>query len=174
MVNFDDPFDDGLGPDLVDRGSAKEMGGGGGGGGFYDDSYEDALRIMGRGFEIPPPWEQRARTMDNADAAELARRLSLLRTLGGSSDPFGPPPTLGPASDTLAPDAPSTDASSADEPSADTGQAVEAFIAALQEVPPDEQRLADLRQQIDDAGGEIRDTLALVCEHPGVQDKLVS
>jgi hypothetical protein len=159
MVSFDDPFDDGLGPDLVDRGSAKEMGGASGGGGFYDDSYEDALRIMGRGFEIPPPWEQRARTMDNPDAAELARRLSLLRTLSGSSDPFGPPPTLGPA-----PDA----------PSADTGQAVEAFIAALQEVPSDEQRLSELRQQIDDAGGEIRDTLVLVCEHPGVQDKLGS
>jgi hypothetical protein len=162
MVSFDDPFDDGLGPDLIDRGSAKEMGGAGGGGGFYDDSYEDALRIMGRGFEIPPPWEQRARTMDNAEAAELARRLSLLRTLSGSSHPFGPLPTLGPA-----PDAPL-----AGEAPADTGQVVEAFIAALQEVPPDEQQLADLRQQIDDAGGEVRDTLALVCEHPGVQDKL--
>ena len=162
MVSFDDPFDDGLGPDLIDRGSAKEMGGAGGGGGFYDDSYEDALRIMGRGFEIPSPWEQRARSMSNPDAAELARRLSLLRTLSGSSDPFGPPLTLGPA----------PDPSSTGEASADTGQAVEAFIAALQEVPPDEQRLSELCQQIDDAGGEIRDTLALVCEHPGVQDKL--
>ena len=157
MANLSDPFDDGLGPDLIDRGGAKEMGGAGGGGGFYDDSYEDALRIMGRGFEIPPPWEQKARTMDNADAAELARRLSLLRALSGSHDPFGPPPTLGPA---------------ADAPSAGTGQAVEAFIAALQEVPPDQGRLAGLRQQIHDAGGEVRDTLALVCEHPGVQGKL--
>jgi hypothetical protein len=162
MVSFNDPFDDGLGPDLIDRGSAKEMGGAGGGGGFYDDSYEDALRIMGRGFEIPPPWEQRARAMDNPDAAELARRLSLLRTLSGSNDPFGPSPTLGPA-----PGAPATG-----EAPANTGQAVEAFVAGLQEVPPDEQRLSDLRQQIEDAGGEIRDTLALVCEHPGVQDKL--
>jgi hypothetical protein len=157
MVSFGDPFDDGLGPDLMDRGSAKEMGGGGGGGSFYDDSYEDALRIMGRGSEIFSPWEQRARTMDNPEAAELARRLSLLRTLSGSSHPFGAPPTLGPAPD--------------DEP-ADSGQAVEAFIAALQEVPPDEQRLTGLRQQIDQAGGEVRDTLALVCEFPEVQAKL--
>lgn len=158
MVSFDDPFDDGLGPDLMDRGSAKEMGGGGGGSPFYDDSYEDALRIMGRAFEIPSPWEQRPRMMDNAEAAELARRLSLLRTLGGSGHPFGAPPTLGPAS-------------GASE--AGTGQAVEAFIAALQEVPPDDQRLSDLRQQIDGAGGEVQDTLALVCEFPEVQAKLV-
>ena len=156
MVSFDDPFGDGLGPDLMDRGSGKEMGGGGGGA-FYDDSYEDALRIMGRAFEIPSPWEQRARTMDNAEAAELARRLSLLRTLSGSSHPFSAPPILGPANDV--------------EP-ADTGRAVEAFITALQEFPPNEQRLTGLRQQIDDAGGEVRDTLALLCEFPEVQAKL--
>jgi hypothetical protein len=131
--------------------------GGGGGGAFYDDSYEDALRIMGRAFEIPSPWEQRARTMDNAEAAELARRLSLLRTLSGSSHPFGAAPTLGPASD---------------EDLADTGQVVEALIAALQEVPPDEQRLRGLRQQIDEAGGDVQDTLALVCEFPEVRAKL--
>jgi hypothetical protein len=157
MVSFDDPFDDGLGPDLVDRGSAKEMGGSSAGS-FYDDSYEDALRIMGRGTEIPSPWEQRARAMGNAEAAELASRLSLLRSMGGS-DVFGGPPTLGPA-----PDAASG--------AADTGQAVEAFIAALQEVPSDEQRLSDLHQQIDEAGPEVRDTLALVCEYPEVQAKL--
>jgi hypothetical protein len=157
MVSFDDPFDDGLGPDLMDRGSAKEMGGGGGGSPFYDDSYEDALRIIGRGSEIFSPWEQRARAMDNPEAAELARRLSLLRTLSGSDHPFGMPLTLGPAPD---------------EAPADTGQAVEAFIAALQEFPADEQRLAGLRQQIDGAGGEVQDTLALVCEFPEVQAKL--
>jgi len=157
MASFDDPFNDGLGSDLMDRGSAKEMGGGGGGGGFYDDSYEDALRIMGRGSEIPSPWEQRARTMDNPEAAELARRLSLLRTLGGRSDPFGPLPTLGP---------------SPDADTADTTQKVEAFIAALQEVPPDEQRLVALRRQIEEGGQEVRDSLALVCEHPEVQAKL--
>jgi hypothetical protein len=162
MVSFDDPFDDGLGPDLVDRGSAKEMGGGGAGGGFYDDSYEDALRIMGRGSEIFSPWEQRARSMDNPEAAELARRLTRLRTLSGSSGALGAPPILGAA----------PEADTADAGSADTGQAVEAFIFALQEVPPDEQKLANLHQQIDEAGGEVRDSLALVCEHPEVQAKL--
>ena len=155
MVSFDDPFDDGLGPDLMDRGSAKEMGGGGGGGGFYDDSYEDALRIMGRGAEIPSPWEQRARAMDNAEAAELARRLSLLRTLGGSIGDLGLSRTLGPAAEIAGMD-----------------QAVESFIAALQDLPPDEQRLTALRQQIEEGGPEVRDSLALVCEHAEVQAKL--
>jgi hypothetical protein len=163
MVSFDDLFDDGLGHDLIDRGSAKEMGGEPGGS-FYDDSYDDALRIMGRGSEISPPWEQRARAMHNPEAAELARRLTRLRTLSGSSGAFGAPPILG--------SAPGADTGSVDAGSADMGQAVEAFIAALQEVPPDEQRLADLRQQIDKAGGEVRDTLALVCERPEVQAKL--
>jgi hypothetical protein len=82
--------------------------------------------------------------------------------MGGSSDVFGGPPTLGPA----------PDAADAASGAAATGQAVEAFVAALQEVPPDEQKLSDLHQQIDEAGPEVRDTLALVCEHPEVQAKL--
>jgi hypothetical protein len=165
MVSSDNPFDDDLGHDLIDRGSAKEMGGEPGGS-FYDDSYDDALRIMGRGSEISPPWEQRARAMHNPEAAELARRLTRLRTLSGGSA-LGGLPILG-----SAPGADTADPVSADTGSVDTGQAVEAFIAALQEVPLSEQRLADLHQQIDAAGGEVRDSLALVCEHPQVQAKL--
>ena len=156
MTESTDRFDDGLGSDPVDRGSAKEMGGGGGGGSFYDPSYEDALRIMGRAHEIPSPFEQRARMMDNPEAAELARRLTLLRrTSGAGVGPPAPLSTLGPAGG-----------------SQEAGQAVEAFIGALQEIPADEAKLSALCQQIDDAGGEVRDTLALVCEHPTVQVKL--
>lgn len=156
MTEGEDRFDDGLGPDPLDRGSAKEMGGGGGGGSFYDLSYEDALRIMGRAHEIPSPFEQRARIMDNAEAAELARRLTLLRQTSGAG--VGLPThlsTLGLAGG-----------------SQEAGQAVEAFIAALQEIPADGAKLSALCQKIDEAGGEVRDTLALVCEHSTVQIKL--
>ncbi len=156
MTESDDRFDDGFGPDPLDRGSAKEMGGGGGGGSFYDPSYEDALRIMGRAHEIPSPFEQRALTMDNPEAAELARRLTLLRRTSGAG--VGLPGLLG----TLGL------AGGAQE----AGQAVEAFIAALQEVPAEEARLSALCEQIAAAGGEVREPLALVCEHPTVQTKL--
>ena len=156
MTENEDRFDDGLGPDPLDRGSAKEMGGGGGGGSFYDPSYEDALRLRGRAHEIPSPFEQQARIMVNAEAAELARRLTLLRRTSGPGG--GLPASLG----TLGPAGGSQEA----------GQAVEAFIAALQEIPADEAKLSVLCEQIDDAGGEVRDTLALVCEHPTVQTKL--
>jgi hypothetical protein len=154
MDERQDLFDDGLGPDPIDRGSAKEMAGDGGGGGFYDPSYEDALQIMGRAHEIPSPFEQRPRMMNNPEAAELARRLSLLRdTVGtGRDDPL---PMLGPPSGPLG-----------------GGSAVEAFIAGLQESPVDPVKLSELSGQIEGAGAEARDTLALVCEHPAVQDKL--
>ena len=150
-------LDDGLGPDPVDRGSAKGMGGDSGGA-LYDPSYEVALRIMGREHEIPSPFEQRARVMDNPEAAELARRLTALRrTAGVGFGPFGALPTLGPP---------------ADVPGA--GQAVETFIAALQEVPLDQQELSALRQQIEGVSADVQDTLALVCQHPDVQAKLAT
>lgn len=144
-----DLFDDGLGPDPLDRGSLKEMAGGSSGGSFYDPSYEDALRVMERAHEIPSPFEQRPRTMDNPEAAELARRLTLLRnTAGIGSGPLGLPRTLG------------------------GDAAVEAFIAALQRSPADPTALSALRQQIEEEGTEARDTVALVCEHPAVRGKL--
>lgn len=149
-----DLLDDGLGPDPIDRGSAKEMAGDGGGGGFYDPSYEDALRIMGRAHEIPSPFEQRPRMMENPEAAELARRLSLLRDAMGSGG-GEPLPVLGPPGGPLG-----------------DGSAVESFIACLQESPVDPARISELRTRIEGTSAGARDTLALVCEHPAVQDKL--
>jgi hypothetical protein len=152
MPERQDPFDDGLGPDPLDRGSAKEMGGGGGGS-FIDPSYEDALHIMGRAHELPSPFEQRALMMDNAEAAELARRLTTLRQAAGAG--LGPLPTLGgPAAGAAA------------------GQTVPEFIAALQEIPPDRQKLAGLRQQIEQTSADVEGALERVCEHPAVQSKL--
>jgi hypothetical protein len=133
-------------------------GGGGGGGGLYDPSYEDALRILGLGHRVFSPFEQRARLMDDPEAAELARRLTALRRVAGVGfGPFAPLPTLGPAG----------------EP-AGVGQTVEALIAALQEVPHDGQKLAALCRQIERAGGALPGALALVCDHPAVQSKLAS
>jgi hypothetical protein len=156
MPDQEDFFDDGLGPDPVDRGSGKIMGGDGGGGDFIDPSYEDALRIMGRADELPSPFEQRALTMDNPEGAELARRLTALRQAAGVEvGPFGPSPTLG-----------------APGEAASAGEAVSGFIAALQEVPPDGGKLATLLDQIEGAGGDVQAALERVCEHPAVQAKL--
>ncbi|MFQ5858899.1 MAG: hypothetical protein ACE5LU_25145 [Anaerolineae bacterium] len=151
-----DPLDDDLGPDPLDRGSGKLMGGGGGGGSDIDPSYEDALRIMGRAHEIPSPFEQRALMMDNPEAAELARRLTTLRrTAGADFGPLTALPMLG---------APAEPAS--------VGQAVQDFIAALQEVPPDGQRLSGLRRHIEQAEAEVQAVLEKVCEHSAVQARL--
>ena len=68
--------------DLIDESGGKAMGPGGGGGGYYDPSYEDALRILGREYELPSPMAQRAFTMTDAEAAELADRLTSLRKDG--------------------------------------------------------------------------------------------
>ena len=158
MPESQDPLDDGLGPDLVDRGSEKMMGGGTGGGStnYLDPSYEDALRIMGRAYEIPSPFEQRALTMNNPEAAELARRLTALRNAAG-----GVGGLLG-ALNALLPG----------DRSSETGETVQAFIAALQEEPADTGKLATLRQQIEAAGGQVQAALAVVGEHPAVQAKL--
>ena len=155
MPNQVDPFDDGLGSDPIDRGSGKIMGGDGGGGAFMDSSYEDALRIMGRADELPSPFEQRALGMDSA-GAELAGRLTALRQAAGLEvGPFGAPPTLG-----------------APDEAASAGETVSGFIAALQEVPPDGGKLAALRHQIEEAGGDVQAAFERVCEHPAVQAKL--
>jgi hypothetical protein len=120
-----------------------------------DPSYEDALRIMGRADELPSPFEQRALGMDSA-GAELAGRLTALRQAAGLEvGPFGASPTLG-----------------APAEAASAGEAVLGFIAALQEVPPDGGKLAALRQQIEEAGGDVKAAFERVCEHPAVQAKL--
>jgi hypothetical protein len=156
MPDRRDPFDDDLGPDPIDRGSGKIMGGGGGGGSLIDPSYEDALRIMGKAHELPSPFEQRALAMGNPEGAELARRLTTLRQAAGVEvGPFGMPPTLGGSGE-----------------SASGGESVTSFIAALQEVPPDREKLAALRQEIEEGGGDVRGALERVCEHPVVQSKL--
>jgi len=131
------------------------MGAGGGGGSDIDPSYEDALHIMGRGDEMPSPWEQRALIMDNPEAAELARRLTALRQVAGADLGSSAAPTLG---------------APAEEPS--TGQVVQEFIAALQEVPSDPQQLADLRRQIAGGDAEVQTALNTACEHAAVQARL--
>jgi hypothetical protein len=150
--------DDGLGPDPLDRGSGKVMGGGSGGGGGsdFDPSYEDALRIMGRGHKMPSPFVQRPFFMDDPEAAELAARLTALRRAAGAGlGPFSALPTLG---------------TTTDKP--ETGQAVQEFVAALQEVPPDPKKLAALRRRIEGEKAEVKAGLERVCEHPAVQAKL--
>jgi hypothetical protein len=156
MPNISHPLDDGLGPDPIDRGSGKVMGAGGGGS-YMDPSYEDALRIMGRGDRIPSPFEQRALVMDDAEAAELARRLTALRASAGIGPGLAPGPAL------LGP--------SAGGPA--VGQVVDDFVAALQTLPPDAAALANLRMQIARAGGEVDAALGKICEHPAVQARLV-
>jgi hypothetical protein len=155
MPDITFPVDDGLGPDPIDRGSGKVMGAGGGGS-YMDPSYEDALRIMGRGDRIPSPFEQRALVMDDAEAAELGRRLTALRASAGIGPGLAPgPAVLGP---------------SAGGPA--VGQAVDDFIAALQALPPDPAALAGLRQEIEKGSGDIRAALGKVCEQPAVQARL--
>jgi hypothetical protein len=151
-----DPFDDGLGPDPLDLEGGKQMGGDAGGGDLLDPSYEDALRIMGRAHEIPAPFEQRALVMDDTEAAELARRLTALRSAVGTGPDLGlPPPSPGPPAGPATP-----------------RQAVESFVAALQAVPADRDGLAALARQIRQAGSDMRQALDRVCEHPAVQAKL--
>jgi hypothetical protein len=152
-----DPFDDDLGPDPLDRGSGKVMGSGGSGGGsMIDPAYDEAMRILGRAHALPSPIVQTALMMDDADGAELAAQLTALRRAAGvTADPFFSP-TLG-ASPTTA---------------TTPGEAVQAFIAALQESPPDQTKLGGLHQQIVEAGGDVQAALERVCAYPAVQAKL--
>ena len=155
MPDISHPLDDGLGPDPIDRGSGKVMGAGGGGS-YMDPSYEDALRIMGRGDKIPSPFEQRALVMDDAEAAELAQRLTALRASAGVGPGLAPEPAVlglsagGPA----------------------VGQAVDDFVAALQALPPDPAALASLRQEIEKGGADVCEALGKVLEQPAVQARL--
>ena len=143
-------FDDTFGPDPMDRGSAKPLGtgGSGGGGSFIDPSYEDALKILGREGAMPNPLAQRALTMDDAEGADLARRLTQLRNAAGVS-------------------------AYALEPQTELGKAVQAFIRALQDPAADTKRLRDLREEIEAQGDdEVTGALAEVCAHPGVEARL--
>lgn len=146
MPNED--FNDEFGPDPLDRGSAKLMGAGGGGGSTIDLSYEDALKILGREGAMPSPWAQRALTMDDAEGADLARRLTRLRSAAGAG-------------------------SQAIEPSTEVGKTVQAFIRALHDpLASAEQRRArreEIEAQDDD---EVAAALAEVCAHPGVEARL--
>jgi hypothetical protein len=151
-----DPFSDGLGDDPIDHGSLKPLGQAGGGGGYIDPSYEDALNILGSQYSMPSPWEQRALVMDDPDAAKLAVLLTELKFTSGAGS--GGLTTSGLLGETGA--------------EGSTASAVEAFIAALQEQPPDEEKLTDLRSEIDQGGGVIQEALARVCDFPGVKEKI--
>jgi hypothetical protein len=145
MPNEEHSFDDGLGPDPLDRGSAKPLGASGGGGSFIDPSYEDALRILGREAAMPNPWAQQALTMDDAEAADLAARLTRLRTTAGLS-------------------------THALAPATEVGKAVQTFIRALQDSAVEPQQLVDMRAQIEAEGGDdVVGALSEVCAHPGVE-----
>jgi hypothetical protein len=149
MPDEEKTLDDGLGPDPMDRGSAKPMGTGTGGGGSYiDPSYEDALKILGREDAMPKPWVQHAQIMDNAEGADLARRLTRLRTEAGALSHAVEPPT-------------------------EVGKAVQAFIRALHNPTASKEKRADLRQEIESKGDDdVVGALAEVCAHPGVEARL--
>jgi hypothetical protein len=94
--------------------------------------------------------------MDDAEAAELARRLTTLRASAGIGAGLAPgPAVLGP---------------SAGGPA--VGQVVDDFVAALQALPPDTAVLASLRQEIEKGGADVRAALGKVCEQPAVQARL--
>jgi hypothetical protein len=145
----DNTFDDGFGPDPMDRGSAKPLGtGGSGGNSLIDPSYEDALKILGREDAMPKPWVQRAQTMDDAEGADLARRLTRLRTAAGA-------------------------VSQAIEPATEVGKAVQAFIRALHDPLASAEQRTDLREELEAQGDdEVTGALTEVCAHPGVEARL--
>lgn len=93
----------------LDRSSGKTAGPGGGRGSDVDPSYEDAMAILGRPWQAPPPYVQYVVTMQDGEGRELAPRLTALRRLAGR----GLIVTQSPL-----------------------GDAVEAFIRALRETAP--------------------------------------
>lgn len=156
MTDSQDTFDDDLGPDILNRGGGKFIGGGHSedmspSGSYMDPSYEDALHILGRSHEIPPPFIQMALTMDNAEAADLAHRLTALRQEAG----------VGFGSYIIPPDQ--------ERKVSSVSQEVQIFVAALQKIPPDLPTLEALYQTIAAASDEIRLALENVCEHESIQ-----
>jgi hypothetical protein len=138
-----------LGDLQVDRRGGKSMGAGGGGGGSYlDPSYEMALRILGREGAIPSPFEQRALTMSDAEAADLSRSLTRLQMEAGLLQFANVRP-------------------------ADEVPAVGEFIAELQVTEPDRSKLRELADQIGGLGPEVRGAFDEVVRHSAVQAKLV-
>lgn len=153
MTDLQDPVDDDLGPDILDRGSGKFMGSGSshGGGSYMDPSYEDALHILGKAHEMPPPFVQQALRMDNPEAADLAQRLTALRQAAGAG--FG-----GSFFPVRQPDQPHS-----------VARQVQEFIAALQAKPPDTDILQTLYHAIARHDDEIQDALENVYAHEAVR-----
>ena len=151
-----DLLDDGLGDDLIDRGSSKAMGSTGGGGGSYiDPAYEEALRITDSAFGMPAPYEQRALYMEDAHAAKLARLMTELRSVSRADDIKTNTAQPGVGSDAVS-----------------TAQAVEKFFVALQENPIDSSALNALREKIPVENDKVRLALDAVCDFPDVEAKL--
>jgi hypothetical protein len=148
MPNED--FNDEFGPDPIDRGSAKPMGAGGrgGGGSYIDPSYDEALNILGREDAMSMPWVQHAQVMSDAEAADLAKRLTQLRNAAGVS-------------------------AHALEPQTEMGKAVQAFIRALHDPLASTEQRGDLRKEIEAQGvDDVTSALVEVCAHPGVEARL--
>lgn len=158
MAEPQKPLDDDFGPDILNRGSGKFMGSGGhgdsSGGSYMDPSYEDALHILGKAHEMPPPFVQQALRMDNPEAADLAQRLTTLRQASGAG--FGGSFFLAEQPDELH----------------SVAQQVQEFIAALQAKPPDRAILQTLYHAIARHDDEIRAALENVYAHEAVRSLL--
>jgi hypothetical protein len=94
----------------IDRSSGKTAGPGGGRGSDIDPSYEDAMAILGRKWQAPPPYVQYVVSMQDGEGRELALRLTQLRQSAGRGLVV--------------------------EHASPLGDAVEAFIRALRETAP--------------------------------------
>ena len=153
MTEAQKPFDDDFGPDILDRVSGKFMGSGGshGGGSYLDPSYEDALHILGKAHEMPPPFVQQALRMENPEAADLAQRLTTLRQAAGAG--FGG--SFFPAEQS--------------DESHSVARQVQEFIDALQTKPPDRAILQTLYHAIARHDDEIRSALENVYAHQAVR-----
>ncbi|MBI5878286.1 MAG: hypothetical protein HZB53_11605 [Chloroflexi bacterium] len=152
----------------MDRGAGKTPGPGGRGGrgSDIDSSYEDATAILGRPWQAPPPYVQYVVTMQDAEGAALAQKLTLLRRLAGLGVVFSQPSPL--------------------------GDAVEAFIRALRETAPTDRamndpptaptlpdpavvaHLCDLRAAIEQLAPEaaVRQALDEVCAFPAIAGRM--
>lgn len=134
-----------IGPFIVDRSGGKVMPAGGdssGGGGFIDPSYEEALRILGRESAMPQPWEQRALTMTDDEAVDLASRLTRLRSARNDL---------------------------VEAAIFENDPVIEELITSLQERPVPRERVLRLRDELVGTGAEVAEATAAVLEHPGIK-----
>lgn len=140
---------DDLGAPIVDESTGKRVSpGGGGGGSDIDPSYEMALHILGRPEAMPSPITQAPITMQDDEGAELARRLTRLREVGGVPDTAVVEPMHGPAGD---------------------AGAVEALLRALIDPLPDPDRIRAAAEQARGMGPEVAAAVDEVLDHPGVR-----